>query len=180
MLIKFKGKIPNLGANVFIAEGAKIIGEVEIDDESSVWFNCVLRGDVNFIKIGKRTNIQDLTTIHVWHREFNIDGSLKDKGFPTIIGDDVTIGHNCVIHACIIGSRVLVGMNAVIMDAAQIGDDSIVGAGSVVTKGKKFPPKSLILGNPAKVVRELRDEEVAFLKQSSLNYVEFKNDFLKV
>ncbi|ENN2175605.1 gamma carbonic anhydrase family protein, partial [Campylobacter coli] len=88
MLIRFKDKIPNLGQNVFVAEGAKIIGEVEIGDESSVWFNCVLRGDVNFIKIGKRTNIQDLTTIHVWHREFNEDGSLKDAGFPTYIGDD--------------------------------------------------------------------------------------------
>ncbi|MCW1359823.1 gamma carbonic anhydrase family protein [Campylobacter sp. US33a] len=179
MLMKFKGKTPELGKNVFVADGAKVIGEVEIGDESSVWFNCVLRGDVNFIKIGKRTNIQDLTTIHVWHREFNMDGSLKDAGFPTSIGDDVTIGHNCVIHACTIGSRVLVGMNAVVMDAAVIGDDSIVGAGSVVTKGKKFPPKSLILGNPAKVVRELSDEEVEFLKQSALNYVEFKNEFLK-
>lgn len=178
MLISFKDKSPKIGQNVFIAQGAKVIGEVEIGDESSIWFNCVLRGDVNFIKIGKRSNIQDLTTVHVWHREFNEDGSLKDAGFPTQIGDDVTIGHNCVIHACTIKNRVLVGMNAVIMDDALIEDDSIVGAGSVVTKGKKFPPRSLILGNPAKLVRELKDEEVAFLKISAQNYVHFKNDFL--
>ncbi|ARJ56228.1 gamma carbonic anhydrase family protein [Campylobacter cuniculorum] len=178
MLIAFKGKNPKIGQNVFIAQGAKIIGEVEIGDESSVWFNCVLRADVNFIKIGKRTNIQDLTTIHVWHREFNEDGSLKDAGFPTSIGDDVTIGHNCVIHACTIKDRVLIGMNAVVMDDALIEEDSIVGAGSVVTKGKKFPPRSLILGNPAKFVRELKEEELAFLKISAQNYVHFKDDFL--
>lgn len=178
MLIPFKDKSPKIGQNVFIAQGAKVIGEVEIGDESSVWFNCVLRGDVNFIKIGKRSNIQDLTTVHVWHREFNEDGSLKDAGFPTCIGDDVTIGHNCVIHACTIKDRVLVGMNAVVMDDALIEEDSIVGAGSVVTKGKKFPPRSLILGNPAKLVRELKDEEVAFLKVSAQNYVHFKNGFL--
>lgn len=178
MLIAFKGKNPKIGQNVFIAQGAKIIGEVEIGDESSVWFNCVLRADVNFIKIGKRTNIQDLTTIHVWHREFNEDGSLKDVGFPTSIGDDVTIGHNCVIHACTIKDRVLIGMNAVVMDDALIEEDSIVGAGSVVTKGKKFPPRSLILGNPAKFVRELKEEELAFLKISAQNYVHFKDDFL--
>jgi len=177
MLIKFKDKNPKIGQNVFIAQGAKIIGEVELGDESSVWFNCVLRGDVNFIKIGKRTNIQDLSTIHVWHREFDEQGILKG-GFPTCIGDDVTIGHNCVIHACTLKNRILVGMNAVIMDGALIDDDSIVGAGSVVTKGKKFPPRSLILGNPAKFIRELSDEEVEFLKVSAQNYVNFKNDFL--
>lgn len=179
MLIKFKNYFPKIGENVFLAQGCKIIGEVEIGDESSIWFNCVLRGDVNFIKIGSRTNIQDLSTVHVWHREFHEDGSLKDGGFPTIIGDDVTIGHNCVIHACTIKNRVLVGMNAVIMDEALIEEDSIVGAGSVVTKGKKFPPRSLILGNPAKFIRELSPQEIKFLKESALNYVEFKNEFLK-
>ncbi|KAA6229278.1 gamma carbonic anhydrase family protein [Campylobacter sp. LR291e] len=178
MLIKFKKIKPKIGKNVFIAKGAKVIGNVSIGDDSSVWFNCVLRGDVNFIKIGKRTNIQDLSTIHVWHKEFNEDGSIKGNGFPTIIGDDVTIGHNCVIHACVIKNRVLVGMNSVVMDDALIDDDSIVGAGAVVTKGKKFPPRSLILGNPAKLVRTLKEEEVEFLKESAKNYVSFKNDFL--
>lgn len=178
MLIAFNGKGPKIHHSAFIAQGAKIIGEVEIGEDSSVWFNCVLRGDANFIKIGSRTNIQDLSTVHIWHREFNTDGSLKDAGYPTIIGNDVTIGHNCVIHACTIKDRVLIGMNAVIMDAAIINEDSIVGAGSVITKGKIFPPRSLILGNPAKFVRELSAAELAFLKQSALNYVGFKNAFL--
>ncbi len=178
MLIPFRNKIPQIGANVYIAQGAKVIGEVEIGDESSVWFNCVLRGDINLIKIGKRSNIQDLSTLHTWGRTYGDDEEVLDSGLPVIIGDDVTIGHNCVIHACVIGDRVLVGMNAVVMDGAVIGEDSIVGAGSVVTKGKAFPKQSLIIGNPAKVVRSLNDEEMVFLKQSALNYVAYKNDFL--
>lgn len=179
MLLNFKGKSPKIAPNVFIAEGAKIIGEVEIGEDSSVWFNCVLRGDENFIKIGKRTNIQDLTTLHIWHRLFDDKEAMIDSGYPVIIGDDVTIGHHCIIHACQIHSRCLIGMHACVMDDAEIGEDSIVGAGSVVTKGKKFPPRSLILGNPAKFVRELKDEEIALILQSAQNYVRFKNDFLK-
>lgn len=176
--MKFKDKEPKVASNVFIAEGAKIIGAVEIGEDSSVWFNCVLRGDVNSIKIGKRTNIQDLTTLHVWHKTYDVKGAEVDAGYPVEIGDDVTIGHNCVIHACVLKNRVLVGMNAVVMDGAIIEEDSIVGAGSVVTKGKKFPPRSLILGNPAKFIRELKDEEIAKIKESAQNYVHFKNDFL--
>lgn len=178
MLIPFKDRIPHIGKNVFIAQGARVIGEVEIGDESSVWFNCVLRGDINLIKIGKRSNIQDLSTLHTWARTYSPNGELIDSGLPVIVGDDVTIGHNCVIHACTIKDRVLIGMNAVVMDGAVISEDSIVGAGSVVTKGKVFPPCSLILGNPAKVVRSLDKEEIAFLKQSALNYIAYKNDFL--
>ncbi len=178
MIIKFKGKKPQIAKRVFCAKGAKIIGDVEIGADSSIWFNCVLRGDVNSIKIGKRSNIQDLTTIHVWHKTFDSKGAVVDHGFPVVIGNDVTIGHNCVIHACELKDRVLVGMNAVVMDGAVIGEDSIVGAGSVVTKGKEFPPRSLILGNPAKLVRELRTEEIALILESAQNYVRFKDDFL--
>lgn len=179
MLINFQGKNPKIASDVFIAEGAKIIGEVEIGRDSSIWFNCVLRGDENFIKIGERTNIQDLTTLHIWHRLFNDKGEMIDSGFPVIIGDDVTIGHNCIIHACKIESCCLIGMHSCIMDDVCIGEKSIVGAGSVVTKGKKFPPHSLILGNPAKLVRELKEEEIALIKESAQNYVRFKNKFLK-
>lgn len=177
-MLNFKGKSPKIASDVFIAEGAKIIGEVEIGKNSSIWFNCVLRGDENFIKIGERTNIQDLTTLHIWHRLFDDKGKMIDSGFPVIIGDDVTIGHNCIIHACQIHSCCLVGMHACIMDNVEIGEESIVGAGSIVTKGKKFPPRSLILGNPAKFVRELKKEEIALIIESAQNYVRFKNDFL--
>ncbi|CZE47317.1 gamma carbonic anhydrase family protein [Campylobacter geochelonis] len=178
-MIKFKNISPNVAKSAFIADGAKVIGDVSIGEDSSVWFNCVLRGDVNYIKIGKRTNVQDLTTIHVWHASYSEDGELLDAGYPTIIGDDVTIGHNCVIHACKIDDRCLVGMNAVVMDGAKIGCESIVGAGSVITKGKVFPPRSLILGSPAKLVRQLNDEEAKSLLESAQNYVKFKDEFLK-
>ncbi|RDU72406.1 gamma carbonic anhydrase family protein [Helicobacter aurati] len=174
MLIAFKSIKPKIGKDVLICEGAKIIGEVEIGDNVSIWYNCVLRGDVNFIKIGRNTNVQDLSMIHVWHREPN----MPDSGFPTTIGDNVTIGHSCIIHACHIHDNCLVGMGSIIMDGAEIGKDSIVGAGAVVTKGKKFPPKSLILGNPAKFIRELTSEEIEEIANSAIRYVAFKNEFL--
>lgn len=173
MLIEFQGHTPIVGKNVLLCEGAKIIGEVSIGDNASIWFNCVLRGDVNYIKIGKNTNIQDLTMIHVWHRESGI----KDSGYPTIIGDNVTIGHSCVIHACNISDNCLIGMGSIIMDGAIIGRDCIVGAGSVVTKGKQFPPQSLILGNPAKFIRTLNEKEIAEIANSAIRYVEFKNQY---
>lgn len=174
MLIKFNGITPSIGKDVLLCDGAKVIGEVSIGDNASIWYNCVLRGDVNYIKIGKNTNIQDLTMIHVWHRE---EGK-AESGYPTIIGDNVTIGHSCVIHACHIEDNCLIGMGSIVMDGARIGRDSIVGAGAVVTKGKKFPPKSLILGNPAKFVRELSEEEIEEIVNSAIRYVEFKNQYM--
>lgn len=176
MLIKFKDHEPKLSQNVLICDGAKIIGEVEIGDNSSIWYNCVIRGDVNYIKIGKNTNVQDLTMIHVWHRE----NDEPNTGFPTIIGDNITIGHSCVIHACEIGNNCLIGMGSIIMDGVVIGSNSIVGAGAVVTKGKKFPSNSLILGNPAKTIRELKEEEIKEIENSALRYVKFARDFLKL
>lgn len=174
MLFGYKGLLPKLAQDVFIAPSASVVGDVEIGQDSSIWFGTVVRGDVHYVKIGARTSIQDLSMVHVTHFKNND----KTTGHPTIIGDDVTIGHKVMLHGCTIEDRVLVGMSATILDGAVIGRDSIVGAGALVTKNKTFPPKSLIMGSPAKLVRELSDEEVLELKKSALRYVSFKNEYL--
>jgi carbonic anhydrase/acetyltransferase-like protein (isoleucine patch superfamily) len=174
MIIKFKEWLPKLAKNAWIADGASVIGRVEMGEDSAVWFGCVVRGDVHHISIGDRTNIQDLSMIHVTHHKRD---DMSD-GNPTIIGDDVTVGHRVMLHGCTIENACLIGMSATILDGAVIGKESIVGAGSLVTKNKKFPPRSLIMGSPAKVVRELRDDEVEELYASAKRYVSFKNEYL--
>ncbi len=173
MLLKFKEWTPKLGQNAWVAPGASVIGRTTMGEDSAVWFGCVVRGDVHFITIGDRTNIQDLSMIHVTHhkRDDMTDGN------PTVIGNDVTVGHRVMLHGCTIEDACLIGMSATILDGAVIGKESIVGAGSLVTKNKKFPPRSLIMGSPAKVVRELTDEEVAELYASARRYMEFKNEY---
>ncbi|AKG90998.1 Carbonic anhydrase [Geoglobus ahangari] len=153
------------GERVFIADTAVIKGDVEIGDDSSVWFNAVIRGDLDKVVIGRRTNVQDNAVIHV------------DEGFPTVVGDNVTIGHSAVVHGCRISDNVLVGMNAVVLNGAEIGEYSIVGAGAVVT-GKKFPERSLILGVPAKVVREITDQEMELIERSWKEYLKLKDRYL--
>ncbi len=175
MIEKFKDFEPKIEKNVFIANSADVIGDVEIGEDSSVWHGVVIRGDVHFIRIGKRTSIQDLSMIHVTH--YKKERKIGD-GNPTIVGDDVTIGHRVMLHGCTIEDACLIGMSATILDGAVIGKESIVGAGSLVTKNKKFPPRSLIMGSPAKVVRSLTDEEVAELYASAKRYVGFKNEYL--
>ncbi|MEZ4741696.1 MAG: gamma carbonic anhydrase family protein [Bdellovibrionota bacterium] len=166
-IIKYKNKEPILSKNVFVAGGVYLIGNVDIGEDSSIWFNSVLRGDVNFIKIGKRTNIQDNSVVHV-----------TDGGNPTIIGDDVTIGHSATIHACIIEDLCLIGMGATILDGAVIQKESLVGAGSVVPPGKTYPPGSLIVGSPAKVKRQLNEKERASLLESAIHYQEIVKSYL--
>jgi len=173
MLYPFKGILPNIGKNSWIAPSADVIGDVSCGEECSIWFGSVVRGDVHYIKIGNRVNIQDLSMIHVTHYK-NAD---KSDGNPTIIGDDVTIGHRVMLHGCTIESACLIGMSATILDGAIIGKESIVGAGALVTKGKVFPPRSLIMGSPAKVVRELGELEVKELYSSASRYVAFKEDY---
>ena len=165
MIFPHKGKEPQIPESVFVSPSADIIGDVEIGEESSVWFQVVIRGDVNFIRIGKRTNVQDGSILHVTRDKAPMIPS------PLIIGDDITIGHRVTLHGCTLGNRILVGMGATILDKAVIGEDSIVAAGALVTKGKEFPPRSLIQGAPAKAVRELTKEEIAMIKASALNYV---------
>lgn len=159
-LILWNDQFPTLSSHVFVAKGARIIGRVEIGEYSSVFYNAVLRGDIASIKIGKRTNIQDNATVHL----------SSDRG--VIIGDDVTIGHNAVVHACIIESGSTIGMGAIIMDGARIRKNSIVGAGSVVTAEKDFPENSLILGTPARFIRELTSEEIQASQKNAASYVE--------
>ena len=173
MLHKFKSFTPSLGKNTWVAPSADIVGEVSCGEDCSIWFGSVVRGDVHFIKIGNRVNIQDLSMIHVTHYKKED----KSDGNPTIIGDDVTIGHRVMLHGCNIESACLIGMSATILDGAVIGRESIVGAGSLVTKNKIFPPRSLIMGSPAKLIRELNDEEIKELYDSASRYVEFKKDY---
>ncbi len=173
MILRYKEWFPQFGKNSWVAPDATVIGNVKIGEDSSIWFGCVVRGDVHKIRIGSRTNIQDLTMIHVTHYK---SPDMSD-GHPTIIGDDVTVGHRVMLHGCTIEDACLIGMNSTILDGAVIGKESIVGAGALVTGGKKFPPRSLILGSPAKVVRELTDEEVAELYASAERYVVFKEEY---
>ncbi len=174
MTVSYQGWTPILKKNAWIADGATVIGRTEIGEDSAIWFGCVVRGDVHHIKIGDRSNIQDLSMVHITHHKKE---DMSD-GHPTIIGNDVTVGHRVMLHGCTIEDACLIGMSATILDGAVIGKESIVGAGSLVTKNKKFPPRSLIIGSPAKVVRELTDAEVAELYAAAKRYVEFKNNYL--
>lgn len=174
MILKYKNYAPQIGKNAFIAPSADVIGRVEIGEDTSIWFGSVVRADVNYIKIGARTSIQDGSIVHVTHYK-NIDES---DGSPTIIGDDVTVGHGVILHGCKIQDACLIGMGATILDDAVIGKESIVGACALVTKGKIFPPRSLIMGSPAKAIRELNDTEIKELYASAKRYVNFKNDYL--
>lgn len=173
MLYNYQNYSPNLGERTWIAPSADVIGRVELGEDVSIWFGTVVRGDVHFIKIGDRTSIQDLSMVHITHHKRD---DMSD-GHPTIIGNDVTVGHRVMLHGCTIEDACLIGMSATILDGAVIGKESIVGAGALVTKNKIFPPRSLIMGSPAKVVRELTDDEVAELYASAKRYVSFKENY---
>jgi len=173
IIMPYKDTSPKIDASSWVAPGASVIGDVEIGEDCSIWFGVVIRGDVHKIRIGNRVSVQDLSMIHVTHYK----KADKSDGSPTIIGDDVTIGHKVMLHGCTIEDACLIGMSATILDDAVIGKESIVGAGALVTKGKKFPPRSLIIGSPAKVVRELTDEEVTELYASAKRYVGFMQPY---
>lgn len=159
MIKSVMGKTPVVDESCFIAENATVVGDVVVGANTNVWYSAVLRSDEDTMVIGKNTNIQDNTTVH------------NQGGFPVVIGDDVTIGHNCIIHGCKIGNNVLVGMGSTILNGADIGENTIIGAGSLVTQNKKIPSGVLCMGVPAKVIRELTEEEIQANKESAEHYV---------
>lgn len=161
-IIAYRGILPKIHESVFIADGAKVIGDVEIERDSSVWFNAVVRGDVHFIRIGERTNIQDSCILHVTH-----------KKHPLRVGSNVTVGHSAVLHGCTIGDSCLVGMGAIILDNARINPRSFVAAGALVPENFEVREGTLAAGVPAKIKRSLTHEEVEFLEQSALNYLQY-------
>jgi len=169
MIQPFLDVSPQLGPRTFVAENAAVIGDVHLGADSSVWFSATIRGDVHRIRIGSRSNVQDNAVVHVTNRTA-----------PTTIGNDVTVGHSAVVHGCTIQDRVLVGMGAIILDHADIGSDSIIGAGALITSGVEIPERSLVLGSPAKVVRQLTDKEVDSIMTYATNYVKYKNIYLGI
>jgi gamma-carbonic anhydrase len=165
-IYELKGVRPTLGRDVFVADGARVIGDVHLGDEASVWFCAVLRGDYAAIRVGARTNIQDNAVVH-------ISSGLNDA----IIGDDVTVGHSAIVHGCTVGHRCLIGMGSTVLDGAVIGDDSFVAAGSLVTPGTVIPPRSFVVGRPGKVLRPVSDRDVAWIRGACESYVGYARDF---
>ena len=166
MLYKFRGYKPKISESSFIAGSADIIGNVTIEDDASIWFGAVLRGDVNSVRIGRGTNIQDNCTIHVH----------EDNSFVNV-GEYVTVGHNVTLHGCKIGKFSLIGMGSIVLDGAEIGEQTMIGAGSLVTSNKVIPSGVLCVGSPAKVVRELTDEEKLSLRDSADNYIDLSKEY---
>ncbi len=160
MLITLDGLSPQVAPSAYVQATAQVIGDVRIGPHSSIWFNTVLRGDVHSIRVGARTSIQDNSTVHV-----------TSGRYATEIGDDVTVGHGVILHGCTIGDGSLVGIGAIVLDHCEVGEQSLIGAGSLLAPGTMVPPRSLVLGHPAKVKRPLRAEELAKLKRSAENYV---------
>ncbi len=167
---EFEGKLPKIAETAYIDESAVVIGEVEIGADSSVWPQCVLRGDIHYIRIGARTNIQDGSVIHVTH-----DSEFDPGGHPVIVGDEVTVGHQVVLHGCTIEDNCLIGMGSVILDGAVIRSGAMIGAGSLVSPGKELEGGWLWLGRPAKRIRPLSDQERAFLRYSPDHYARLKD-----
>lgn len=164
----FNSISPKIHDSAFIAENAFVIGDVEIGEDSSVWFGSVVRGDVNYIRIGARTNIQDHTIIHV-----------NTGTHPTILEDEITIGHRVTLHGCYVESGSLVGIGSIILDGARIGSQSLIAAGSLVTPNTQIPPHSLVMGAPARVKRELTNEELENITKNWQHYVELKNEYFR-
>ena len=167
MIHSFNGNKPEIKENVFIAEGSKVIGNVVIEQGASIWFNTIVRGDLDSIKINKNTNIQENSTLHV------------DQDIPLNIGKNVTVGHGAILHGCSIQDNCIIGMGATILNKAVIGKNTIIGAGALIPENKKIPAGSLVLGVPGKVIRELNDEEIKEIRESADHYQELASKYRK-
>ncbi|MDM5455026.1 MULTISPECIES: gamma carbonic anhydrase family protein [Peribacillus] len=165
MIIPYNNKKPSIHETVFIAPGAHLIGDISIGKESTIWFNSVLRGDEDSITIGEKCSIQDNSTIHLF------------EGCPVVIEDEVTVGHNVILHGCKIGKRSIIGMGSTILDNVEIGEECIVGANTLISSGKSIPPRSLVVGSPGKVVRRLNDKDLELIQLSIDTYVQKGKDF---
>ena len=170
----YKGIQPKLADGCYIDESSVLVGDIECGEHVSVWPLVAARGDVNYIKIGARSNVQDGTVLHV-----SRVSKENPKGHPLIIGEDVTVGHKCMLHGCELGNRILVGMGAIVMDGAIVEDDVFIGAGSLVPPNKRLETGYLYVGSPVKQARPLKESERAFLKMSANNYVRLKNEYLE-
>jgi len=160
LILPYMGKEPKIASSAFLAKGVVVTGDVQIGEETSIWYNSVIRGDVSPTIIGNRVSIQDNSTLH------------QSPAYPLVIEDDVTVGHNAVLHSCHIKKGALIGMGAIILDGAEIGEDAMIGAGALVPPGKKIPPRSLAVGSPAKVVRELNEHDYSELHRIRQSYVD--------
>ncbi len=165
MIRSYKGIRPVLGSRAYVDTSAQVIGAVELGDDSSVWMNTVIRGDVNRIRLGARTNVQDNCVLHVTVRH------------PTVLADDVTVGHSVTLHGCTIERHCLVGIGAIVLNGAVVGEESIVAAGALVPEGMQVPPRSVVMGTPAKVKRDVTEEERAGLRRYAENYVRYKDEY---
>lgn len=170
----YQNVMPVLGKAVYVDESALVIGQVTLAEDVSLWPYVVVRGDVNTIRIGARSNIQDLSVLHVTH-----DGPYSHGGFSLVVGEEVTVGHKCLLHACSIGNRCLIGMGSILMDGAVVEDDVLLGAGSLVSPGKLLHSGNLYRGNPARKVRALKPAELEMLRYSADHYVQLKNQYLE-
>lgn len=166
-ILSYKSLTPQVAKTAFVAPNATLAGDVKVGECSSIWFNAVIRGDIQRVEIGKYTNIQDNVSVHVTADE------------PTIIGDYVAIGHNAVVHCSKIGNNCLIGMGAVLLGYTEIGDNCIIGAGTLITQHKKIPPNSVVYGNPAQIIRPLRDNELEAMKKAAISYFDIAEHYLK-
>ncbi len=168
MLRPYRNIVPTIDPSAYVDESAQVIGDVVVGAESSIWLNAIVRGDVNHIRVGRQSNLQDGVIVHVNH----------DPSYPTIVGERVTVGHAAILHGCVIEDRCLIGMGAILLNGSHVGSDSIVAAGTLVPERTVIPPRSLVMGSPGKVRRTLTDAELAVILEGAANYVRYRLDYM--